>query len=551
MLAALVASCGDRPIPIASVPVCGDVATGDVVPGCAGFTGLPDARVLRVPDDAESLIVDLKASSSPTDNLYVFKVDDVHGRINGLLPTKPEYAAARQSASIPLWVNRASDQPNTGVLVGGGNQLQPGDLVSFALETAAGPVFAAFEPENPGPNLLGLDHLLVFLKGNVAQLAWETTPNYDQAGAGVEDFADTIHNVWFRKTDPNNSSNQIQLPIEALVFDNTGAPTVIQPSGLPYPADTILDVYDTAWDLPYWAELAEVETYFNHLNATGFTGVWLSLLNHTGGGPTAGAPRINGPELTIEPNGELTMNPEHVARMVSILDMAHARGLEVGLVPAWGVAYTTGFANSACGPGPGILTAANSQEWGAEVGAAFGAHPAIAHWIFGGDNFCDLEPVEIWQNLDVGFNSVGATQPVTYHTAGWPARHLTFATEPWVDFLSPQTSHCQEEDATLAQLNAVISATGKPVWAAEPRYEAMEPSWTCAAHGPGNPVTGQDVVDDAQAALTAGVAAIVYGHNERWGWGTAGSGSTNQGWIGVEASFGAPGETALFDLLTN
>ena len=45
-------------------------------------------------------------------------------------------------------------------------------------------------------------------------------------------------------------------------------------------------IYDTAWDLPFWASQSQVTEYFDYLQGRGYTGVWLSLMNHTGGGLT-------------------------------------------------------------------------------------------------------------------------------------------------------------------------------------------------------------------------------------------------------------------------
>ncbi len=314
--------------------------------------------------------------------------------------------------------------------------------------------------------------------------------------------------------------------------------------------DSRVPLYDTAWDMPFWASQQQVDEYFDHLRSSGYAGVWLSLLNHTGGGLTGVSPELGTTQASFV-GGQLTLQPAYRQRVTEILDKAHTRGLRVGLVPVWGHAYLhTNVGGSCTGVNAGPLQAGNAWEFGSEVGQAFARHPAIEHWILGGDNFCfPAENGSIWANLSAGLEWAGAWQPMTYHTAGWPGRHLLFADQGWVDFLSPQTSHCRTVDETRSQLQAVVNATTKPVFAAEMRYEAIEPGWQCNNHGPGNPVRPADIRADGQAALDANVTAIVYGHNERWQWGIGANGSSGGRWSSVKSSFGAGGEQQLLSLL--
>ncbi len=309
-------------------------------------------------------------------------------------------------------------------------------------------------------------------------------------------------------------------------------------------------VYDTAWDMPFWASLGQVDQYFDHLQASGYTGVWLSVMNHTGGGLTGVSPTLGTTQATFN-NNQFDLRTNYRDRFRQILDRAQARGLRVGVVPVWGHGYLHTNRNGACdGTNQGPLQANNSWEIGREIAQAFANHSAVQYWILGGDNFCSpAENGSIWANMAAGLEAGGANQPMTYHTAGWPGRHLLFADQPWVDFLSPQTAHCIPASEARRDLTNVVNATNKPVFAAEMRYEAIQPEWQCQTHGPGNPVRPADVRDDTQAALDAGVNAIVYGHNERWQWGKGVNGSQGGGWNSVRASFGAGGETAMLQLL--
>ena len=310
-------------------------------------------------------------------------------------------------------------------------------------------------------------------------------------------------------------------------------------------------LYDTAWDMPFWASLDQVDQYFDHLQNSGYTGVWLSVMNHTGGGLTGVSPTLGTTQATLD-NGQFNLRSNYRDQFRQILDRAQARNLRVGVVPVWGHGYLHTNRNGACdGTNAGPLKANNSWEIGREIAQAFANHQAVEYWILGGDNFCSpVEDGSIWANMAAGLENGGARQPMTYHTAGWPGRHLLFADQPWVDFLSPQTAHCIPADEARRDLARVVNSTSKPVFAAEMRYEAIQPTWGgCQSHGPGNPVRPADVRADTQAALDAGVNAIVYGHNERWQWGNGANGSRGGGWNSVRASFGAGGETSMLQLL--
>ncbi|MEE9417433.1 MAG: DUF4038 domain-containing protein [Acidimicrobiales bacterium] len=312
-------------------------------------------------------------------------------------------------------------------------------------------------------------------------------------------------------------------------------------------ADSLPEVpsYDTAWDMPFWADIADADTYFDHVSEAGFTGIWISLFNHTGGGMTAISPGSGYSTARLE-QGQFLLDQGHVAHVRRILDSAQARGLKVGLVPIWGVFYINDIGNGCeTGSSAGPLKSWNSFSLGQQVGDAFADHPAIAHWILGGDNFCEIEDVAIWRNMAAGLEAGGARQPMTYHTPGLESRLDLFADEPWLDFLSPQTGHCVDPENTQRMLTKLVNSTDKPVWAAELRYEGVQPDWGDCIHWPGNPATAVDIEQDTRAALAAGVEGILFGNNERWQWATGAIGSRGGGSAKVFSTFWSPGEKAF------
>lgn len=304
-------------------------------------------------------------------------------------------------------------------------------------------------------------------------------------------------------------------------------------------------IYDTAWDMPFWADLNDAETYLDHVAKAGFTGIWISLFNHTGGGISTTSPG-SGHATAQLVDGQFQLDQGHAAHVRRILDAAHARGLEVGMVPMWGVFYINDL-RFGCegGTAAGPLKSWNSFGLGEQIGRAFADHPAIGHWILGGDNFCAIEDVEIWRNMVAGLEAGGANQLMTYHTPGLESRLNLFADEPWVDFLSPQTGHCVNPENTQRMLTNLVNSTEKPVWAAELRYEDVQPDWGECLHWPGNPAAASDIENDAKAALASGVQGVLYGHNERWQWATGAIGSHGGGSGKVFSTFWSPGEQAF------
>ncbi len=307
-------------------------------------------------------------------------------------------------------------------------------------------------------------------------------------------------------------------------------------------AATSLPVWDTAWSATAWATPAEIDVYFDHLSSTGYTGVLINVFPTLGGlGRSASA--TGQPSGTIT-NGELRLTPAHATWIGTILDKAQARGLKVGLMAAWASAYVSSFVNGQCTPGAGPVDASNSFALGVHLGNEFGGHPALGIWGMGGDNYCDPDPdAAVWANMAAGLRSTGANEMIGYHTPG--GRPGVFVDQPWNEVHLAQTGHCWTTAQHVADLSAVVNSTNKPVYAAELSYEAITPSW----NGCGTVTPEKVIADGSAVASQTGVAAMLYGHNERWQWGFGLHGSGGEGWTSVQQSLGAPGETGLFDVL--
>ena len=310
-------------------------------------------------------------------------------------------------------------------------------------------------------------------------------------------------------------------------------------------------VWDTAWELSSNATLDEADTYFAYIASRGYDGVWMSYLSQEGIEGTSG---LGNRIAQLDSAGNIVLDPNHVRHVRGILDRAQKYGLDVVMVAAWGSVYLNEIVDSDgdCVLNNGILSRGNARAFGQELGSKIGSHPALETWVLGGDNWCDRdsrsEDPQVWINMKAGLRAVGSNQPTGYHTGGWEQAILKFIDEPWIDFFAVQTSHCRESDEAVELLNKAMARTDRPVLAAEMRYEAIAPPWCDADDaGPDNPVKPDAILDDARAAHQAGLAGYVYGHNERWLWGSGEHGSTGNGFASVQASFFAPGEQLMLD----
>ena len=279
-------------------------------------------------------------------------------------------------------------------------------------------------------------------------------------------------------------------------------------------------VWDTAWQLPTAATMNEVDDYFKHLSEAGFTGAWISVLDLMNTGVNVNGDRMHGWEGT-----NFWVEQAQMDRMRSILETARKHQVQVGIVPAWGLSYLHSNSHLGCKDAAlhqGPLTKESAYGYGWMLGDGLKDYTdVIGMWIMGGDNFCERGDGAIWENLTNGVEDGTQSRhiPVAFHTPALSGRQHDFAHEWWVDVMLPQTGHCATPEESSSQLASVKAVTEKPVYAGELRYLGIEPSWNCGLHGEGRPVTGDDVVADANAALRAGVDGLSYGVNGRWQWG--------------------------------
>jgi hypothetical protein len=305
---------------------------------------------------------------------------------------------------------------------------------------------------------------------------------------------------------------------------------------------TPLEVWDTVWALPLKASDSEIESYFSYLEGAGYTGVWVSLVpNVWQGGLTAPNRHGHAFESFDAPN------PLYLDHVDHTLDAAAAHGLQVNIVVAWAADWV-GDRPEAKWYGiedPAPIDEANGAAYGQTLANRWKGHPALGAWVMGGDWWTpetEAETEPTWEAIVAGIRQAGATEPITYHTGGFHSSWVLFADREWVDFLSPETSHCLVASEAQGVLTMLKATYGKPVVAAEMRYED-EPAQEIGISAwcpPEDPVTrfivADDIAADALAAYDSGAAGYLYGQDIRWNWGN------------VLANLGRPGEAAALDI---
>ena len=344
----------------------------------------------------------------------------------------------------------------------------------------------------------------------------------------------------------------LALGITALAFVIGGEGAVAQtgPEGLDPShwgnAQTIVPVYDTVWDLGVSARVEEVEEYTAWLADEGFSGFATTYL----GAIHRPAVRDDQPNFFTRPDpygnpiatwdaatDNLILGAAHADRFEQFLDAAHAEGQRVQLFVIWERKAVDEF---------GLINEGNAYNWAHQMGTRFGNHPAIQTWLLGGDAETDNPRTTLWNNAAAGLRDAGITGEIGYGTGSAPQRRINNLNSSWNEGQFVQTSHCGTPDLIDERISRVVNLSNIPVWAGEMRYEAINATWC----NPTVPIPGaNEVRADALAAIDAGAAGIVYGHNDRWQWGDGALGGNSGGWSAVRASFSAPGHRAVLDAL--
>ena len=224
----------------------------------------------------------------------------------------------------------------------------------------------------------------------------------------------------------------------------TAAPTTTTTAPAPQPAGsrgaasfiassapTNIPVYDTAWQMLVRSTPSQADQYFAALRANGFSGTWTGIIHHAPA--TYNSNFAGGGQVGRLENGEVVLNSAYIDHVRSILDAAERHGMRVGLVAAWQNLYLPGGGADAgiasSDQVRGTITTANSYAYGRQIAAAFGDHPAVSMWVFGGDAGTNNTNANkaVWREMARGVRDAGNQLSITYHTPTSEFDQLNYA----------------------------------------------------------------------------------------------------------------------------
>ncbi|TKK69382.1 DUF4038 domain-containing protein [Ilyomonas limi] len=288
---------------------------------------------------------------------------------------------------------------------------------------------------------------------------------------------------------------------------------------------------DTGWELFHRLNLEEAKQYLDNRAAKGFTVIQAVALAEFDG---LRKPNQYG-EVPLNNLDPTQPNEKYFTEMDSVIHMAKARNLFIGLLPTWGDKVTKMW-----GTGPVVFDSVNAYTYGKWIGNRYKNEPNII-WILGGDRPAvqdsnDWRPV--WRAMARGIIEATDHQCfITYHPSGGDnSTSQWIHHEPWLDMNMFQSGHGSGHDVAcwdLVKRDRSYTPT-KPTLDGEPNYEDHPvnpwPKW--------NPDNGYyrayDVRKQTYRSVFAGACGVTYGHHAIWQFMNAREETINypdRGWI--------------------
>ena len=266
---------------------------------------------------------------------------------------------------------------------------------------------------------------------------------------------------------------------------------------------------DTAWELFHRLNHAEVEAYLEVRSRQGFNLIQAVLLAEQDG---LHAPNANG-HVPLAGDDPARPNEYYFRYVDEIIRLAAAKGLYIGLLPAWGDKVHGGL----WGIGPVIFDAANARTYGEFLGRRYRKDPNIL-WILGGDR--PAEGYEtVWGAMAQGIADGSGRRPFcTYHPTGGGSSSAVLHQAGWLDMNMLQSGHCLLDAPNWEMVRSDYGRTPvKPVLDGEPNYEdhPVDPyqrEWK-PEYGR---FTEYDVRKQAYRSVLSGACGHTYGHHSVW-----------------------------------
>ena len=269
---------------------------------------------------------------------------------------------------------------------------------------------------------------------------------------------------------------------------------------------------DTAWELFHRLNREEAEAYLDDRRAKGFNVIQAVALAELEG---TTAPNAYGhlplddrnPDRPIVREGDQDDYWDHVDY---VIERARAKGLQVGLLPAWGDKVEKVETD---GGGDPIFTPDNARAYGRFLGERYRDQPNII-WILGGDRGPNDFDIDVWREMARGLREGdGGTHLMTYHPGGGRSSSELVHSDELFDFNMAQTGHCGSyEEAAQLIATDYEKSPAKPTIDAEPRYED-HPKCFEAEQGRWD---GHDARHLAYLQTFSGAFGHTYGHHSIW-----------------------------------
>lgn len=263
---------------------------------------------------------------------------------------------------------------------------------------------------------------------------------------------------------------------------------------------------DTAWEFFHRLNYKEAEQYLENRRQRGFNVIQAVLLAELDGLNT---PNVYGDKPLID-NDPTRPNEKYFAYADSLIRLAAAKGMYIGLLPNWGDKW-----NKKWGVGPEIFTPQNAEVYGKYLGERYKDFPNII-WIVGGDR--PLEKEEHGQIVRAMARGIrrgdGGAHLITFHPMGGEGSSRYFHNDDWLDFNMRQNGHNTRFNGVYANTFADYERTPvKPVIDGEPIYEDHPIEFRADDFGHS---TSADVRRPLYWNLFSGACGHTYGHHSVW-----------------------------------
>ena len=270
---------------------------------------------------------------------------------------------------------------------------------------------------------------------------------------------------------------------------------------------------DTGWELFHRLKLEEIDRYLTNRAAKGFTLIQAVILAEFDG---LRKPNQYG-QIPLINQDPLQPNERYFELVDTVMKLAKAKGLVMGLLPTWGDKVLKMW-----GEGPVVFNTENAYGYGLFLGKRYAAYPNII-WILGGDRPAITDSMDtrpIWRSMAKGIREGSNGKALfTYHISGGPnTTSKQIHNEDWLDINMMQSGHGSGHDVPVwnwVSNDRALEPT-KPTLDSEPNYEDHPvnpwPKWD-SANGYFN---DYDVRKQAYRSVFAGACGVTYGHHSIW-----------------------------------